>query len=66
MSRSRSGHFKLQPPKDRCGYTGKIRFRSHEATLECIAAIFERNRTKESSLRAYKCNLCGGWHMTKH
>jgi len=67
-------HFRRKPPREiqkkisavaavKCGATGKIMFKTHEAALERAAEIMGQDQTA-SLKRAYKCQYCGKYHIT--
>lgn len=57
------------PVMDRCGPTGKVRYRSLNAAvvqkgvLRRLGAKTRDPRRQEQ--RAYRCRHCLGWHLTK-
>jgi hypothetical protein len=55
-----------QRKREKCGPTGKRRYRTAGAAsraLEDLAAIRPDPHRREQ--RAYPCDGCGGWHLTK-
>lgn len=52
---------------DRCGPTGKVRYRSENAARESLKTLRGQRRTDPArgERRAYKCWSCAGWHLTK-
>jgi len=50
---------------DRCGPTGKRRYRSEGAARHALTALAPiRPDPEHREQRAYPCNGCGGWHLT--
>lgn len=48
-----------------CGLTRKRRFRSERAALIRGGEIIATDPTlNPTAFRAYRCPLCGGWHLT--
>jgi hypothetical protein len=50
---------------DRCGPTGKVRYRSARAADDALAVITENGDPRHQERRTYACELCAGWHLTK-
>lgn len=48
----------------KCGMTGKRRFKSHPHALNRITEIMKQ-KSSPQQMRAYQCEFCGGWHLTK-
>lgn len=48
----------------KCGMTGKHRFKSLAHAQNRIAEIMEQDDSPEV-MRAYGCDFCGGFHLTK-
>lgn len=51
-----------KPHHDRCGATGKRRFKSESAALRFIAELGSNLRAV--SMRAYSCPFCAGFHLS--
>jgi len=49
---------------DRCAVTGKRQYLSEREALETAAHQIETNRAPEN-LKAYECQWCHSWHLTK-
>jgi hypothetical protein len=43
--------------------TGKTRFRDHESATTALQITQRSSRTRKPT-RAYRCDLCDGWHLT--
>ena len=41
--------------------TGKVRFRDR---LACMIKLARRQASDKGECRCYRCEFCGGWHMT--
>lgn len=80
MSRHRTARTAPHQPRDRrrkaprlqrCAL-GKVRFPDHESAVEALhGARFSRLRSEELGMatrrqeqRAYRCDICRGWHLT--
>jgi hypothetical protein len=54
--------------KDRCGPSGKLRYRTRNAALLALAATIAArllpHGTRRRERRVYHCILCNGWHLT--
>lgn len=48
----------------RCGPTGKRRYKSEEQAMEHARRILGRTDCNSDGFRGYKCQFCGGWHLT--
>lgn len=60
----RNGDGRKRPMKiGRCGPTGKVRYESHDAAFDGAYRLLEA-KPQVKELRAYRCNLCAGWHLT--
>jgi hypothetical protein len=76
---ARRTHPRADPPSSRrrprrpqdvptCLATGKLRFRDKKSALQALhavvaaAALNPASRRREQ--RVYKCQQCGGWHLT--
>jgi hypothetical protein len=62
---------RIPPKTDRCGPTGKRRFRSAAAAAIALeiaqanaADPHDRRAPRRREQRAYECAYCGGWHLT--
>lgn len=51
-------------PREYCPATGKVR---HETAIMAFNVLgrLDHSRGFRSETRAYECELCGGWHLTK-
>lgn len=52
------------PVRDRCGATGKARYRSRGAAEATLTALQQTQEPRRHERRAYECVSCGGWHLT--
>jgi len=52
---------KMFAPKDRCGPTGKVRYRSHGKAAEALRSAQAAGREESRSHPGIKC---GGWPLT--
>lgn len=53
-----------RPKKVRPGHTGKRRFKDEVAAKLALAKL-QRNSTRlKVPARAYRCDVCAGWHLT--
>lgn len=56
------------PVKDRCGPSGKARYRSEGAAFEALRDLWRKRdeglRPRRHERRAYRCPLCAGFHLT--
>lgn len=43
--------------------TRKVRYRDHESAVRALRGVAGSARAK-IPVRAYRCNLCQGWHLT--
>lgn len=53
--------------RERCGPTGKVRYRTEGCAREALTEL-KRQRAVDplrDERRAYRCWGCGGWHLTK-
>jgi hypothetical protein len=48
----------------KCGMTGKRRFNSQSHAIN-RACVIIRQPTSPRQWRAYHCDFCNGWHLTK-
>ena len=48
----------------KCGMTGKRRFKSLGHAQNRIVKIMEQ-KDSPAQMRAYQCEFCGGFHLTK-
>ena len=50
----------------RCGFTGKVVFKSHEHAWRRAGEILNENTNRRhtpNSFRAYRCEYCGFYHL---
>lgn len=43
----------------------KVRYKDHEQATFAIHTIQQRSIKEQVPVRAYECDLCHGWHLTK-
>lgn len=55
----------MQHNSDECSETGKRRFTSHGHAQNEMKRIRRVSRKSEIPKRAYHCEFCNGWHLTK-
>lgn len=48
----------------RCPHTHKTRFVTHEAALQRAGEILTGRNPRATAFRAYRCDKCGGYHIT--
>jgi hypothetical protein len=48
----------------RCVPSGKVRFESMQSAERMMAQMVLDRRAKYAPCRAYRCDECGGWHLT--
>lgn len=50
-----------------CRKSGKVKFKTHEQALQRAGEIITsvRNFTRIAAMRAYQCEHCDQWHLTK-
>ena len=63
MKRRNRGRTKNPVLVPRCGATRKVLFNSHEAAMLRAGEILD-GESDATWLRAYRCQFCGGWHLT--
>lgn len=49
----------------KCKATGKVRYRDRISALTVLAATQRSRSSSREEQRAYRCDECGGWHLTK-
>lgn len=49
----------------RCGVTGKVAFRTAQGALNRGMEILNGEPVDMRQVRAYQCEYCGRWHLTK-
>jgi hypothetical protein len=54
----------MSDENDRCAVTGKRQYLSKREALATAAHQIETNRAPEN-LKAYECQWCHSWHLTK-
>jgi hypothetical protein len=51
--------------EDRCGVTGKVRYRTSVGAMEALTALLEMQDPRHHECRAYgPCVFCAGYHLT--
>ena len=43
----------------------KIKYKTRSVAIVSASSILRQNRQDTSCLRAYQCQYCNGWHLTK-
>ena len=64
MKRRNRGRTKNPVLVPRCGATRKVLFNSHVAAMTRAGEILEAGVTHVTMFRSYRCQFCGGWHLT--
>ena len=56
---------KRKGKRKKCKATGKVRYRDRISALTVLAATQRSQSSSREERRAYRCDECGGWHLTK-